>query len=250
MTVVEIIETEEQAAARIRQARARKALTSAPMLAYQLRWDATPLDGRTERGILRELRTPMLTGVVDAADELYVELQRWVLEWAVELQVPSPAGWSWRNIRTGSQLGMRADASPETALNLVTSSSAWLLWHENAIARLTGAEVYQDDVAGLVWSLRAAAGLVRPHRKSELVTIATRPCPECALDEVRVEYFGEPMAFAIARGERLSPTPIGDETEEQAANYFASATAGVTVRCAYCGWAPELKPSKIARWLS
>lgn len=252
VTVVEIIETEAQAAARVRLARARKALTSAPMLAYQLRWDATPLDGRTERGILRELRTPLLTGVTDAADELYVELQRWVLEWAVELQVASPEGWSWRNIRTGAELGLRADASPETAHNLVTSASAWLLWHENAIARLEGAEVYHDDVAGLIWAARGAAGLIRPHRKSDVVTIATRPCPNpmCGAVEVRVEYFGEPMAYAIARGERLSPTPIGSETEEQAANYFASAIAGVSVRCGLCGWSPELRPSQIARWLS
>ncbi len=252
MTVVEIQETEAQAAARIRQTRARKALAAAPMLAYQLRWDATPLDGRTEGGILREFRTPMMTGITDAADELYVELQRWVLEWAVELQVPSPAGWSWRNIRTAEQLGLRAEASPETAHNLVTSSSAWLLWHENAIAKLDGAGAYQDDVATLIWSLRAAAGMIRPHRRSEVVTISTRRCPNplCNSDEVRVEYFGEPMAYAIARGERLSPTPIGSESEEQAANYFASAIAGVSVRCAVCGWEPELKPSKIARWLS
>lgn len=252
METLEIVETEAQAAARIRLVRSRKALTAAPSLAYQLRWDAAPLDGRTERGVLPELRTPMMTALTDAADELYVVLQRWVAIWAADLQVPAPAGWSWRNPVTADLLGLRADATPETASILVSSAASWLLWHETEIAALPDVGEYHDDVASLVWSLRAAAGMIRSHRKSEIAEISTRMCPNplCASDEVRVEYFGEPMAFAIARGERLAPTPIGDETEDQAANYFAAAVAGVSVRCAVCGWAPELRPSKIARWLS
>lgn len=245
-------ETEEQAAARIRLVRSRKALAAAPMLAYQLRWDATPLDGRTERGVLPELRTPMLTGLTDAADELYVDLQRWVAIYAADLEVPAPEGWSWRNPNTAYPMGLRADATPETASILVSSAASWLLWHEAAIAALPDAAEFHDDVAALVWSLRAAAGMIRPHRRSEIVTISTRRCenPLCHSDEVRVEYFGEPMAYAEARGDHLRPVPLADETEDQMMNRFASIVAGVSVRCAVCGWAPEVRPSKIAKWLS
>lgn len=55
-------ETEEQAAARVRTIRCRTALRTAPETAARLRLAMTDTAGRTETGILRELRTPLRTG--------------------------------------------------------------------------------------------------------------------------------------------------------------------------------------------
>lgn len=233
-------ETEEQAAARLRRVRSRKALSTAPEVAYQLRWDGTPLDGRTERGWLPGQSTPLLTGITDAADELYVALHSWVTIWAMAIEQPAPAGWLWRDAIAGVPLGFRAGTDPETASNLVRSASAWLLWHETEIDALAGAPDYQDAVTSLVWDLRAAAGLIQVRQLATVSETSTRPCPVCGELQVRAEYFSEPLTAAVARGEQL-----------------LDATEGISVRCAHCGWSPErtaagklITSLKIARWLS
>jgi len=255
--VEEIKETEEQAAARIRRMRTRKALAAAPELAHQLRWDSVPLDGHTERGWLPAQRTPLITAAVDASDYLYAHLHGWTAYFADQLQIVGPTAYGWRNLHDPDAplIGLSADASPETAHALVTSAAAWLLWHENAIADHEDAAEYQGAVAFVVWGLRAQAGLIQPRRnthvkRTDITEYSTRPCPNCTALEVQVEYFGEPMESAESRGERLDPTPYENETDEQALNQFAQAIAGVTVRCTHCGWSPQLTPSKIARWLT
>jgi hypothetical protein len=244
-----IQETDEQKATRIRRVKARKALTAAPGLAYQLRWDSTPLDGRTERGWLPELRTPLLTEITDAADYLYTRLHGWVGYWAGQLDVVLPVAYGWRNLQhpDAPLLGLSSAATPETAHNLVTSVSAWLLWHENDIEALRSGEVidYLDDVPATIWNLRQNTRV----KQAEITEPSLRTCPRGHLD-VQIEFFGEPMESAEARGERLDVAARVGETEEHALNEFALVIAGITIRCTRCGWSPPLTASKIARWLT
>jgi hypothetical protein len=271
MQLVENVETEAQAAARIRKMKTRKALETAPSLVAHLRRVMMPADGRTERGEWKLYqRTPLLTGVADAADELYVVLRGWAGEWARELGEVEPVGEMWRNGQTAHAsdefkdaiaLGFRAGVSDARARRLVTRAAAFLCLHENAIGLLPFAATYQDEITELIWDLRSASRYVPPARKGAsmqdrlrdgaVVSIATRVCgnPLCGEDEVRVEYFGEPMAYAEARNERILLRDMGDDSD-RALNEFASVLAGVTVRCAVCGWVPPATPSKIAKWLS
>lgn len=250
MTGIEV--PEDVALAVLRAARTRKALEAAPELAFHLRWDALPVDGRTERGWLPEMRTPLLTAITDAADLLYVSLHLWTIEWAARLEVSPPTGWLWQRPIGGALLGFRAETTPGDAADLVRSATGWLDNYAADIAALDGDGNYQDGIAHLVWSLRAAGGLNKPQTAPALWEMATRECPnpDCGEHQVRAEYFGEPLAAAVARGERLKPMTLVDETEEEATNAFISAVAGVRVRCAACGWEPPLRPSKIARWLA
>lgn len=249
---IEVVETEEQAAARIRITRARKALQSAPMLAYSLRWDAIPLSGRTEVGELPELRTPLITAVVDAADELYVHLHGWSAYFGGKLEIASPAPWMSRR-SDGEPRGFRAETTPEDAHNLVSSVASWLLWHETDLTPIEHAADYLDAIATHIWALRAAAGLITPRKRNPIIEgFATRPCPKCERLEVRVEFFGEPMAYAEGTsGARLDTTPHSRaETQDDIVNELMEAIRGVKVRCAHCGWTADARPSQIARWLA
>jgi hypothetical protein len=249
---------EAAAEALLRAKRARKALAFAPELAAHLRSLLTPSDGRTERGELPELRTPLLTGVADAADELLARLLEWATWWAGELRVDLPVAWSFakRNYqdahpsagyRDVDAQGYRANVDARTAAAIMRSLVIWLIQHEEAIADHPRAGDYQDDVSALVWSLRAASGLVpdRPMREP-----SPRPCPVCGELAMRAEYFGSPFQAAVLRGERLSPAPSVDETEEQATNRFMRAVDGIEVRCEYCGHVEAASATRIARWLS
>ena len=231
--------SEQQLEAIFRRAKVRKALASAPELAYQLRWDSTPLDGRTERGDLPNDRTPMLTSIVDAADELYLGLHAWVLHWATILMKPSPEGWYWRRT-DGLPLGLRASTSPEDASSLVSSASLWLLEYEGTIAGFTEGPAFQDSVSSLIWDLRTAAGLTAQRKPSNLWEKSTRPCPSCLTASVRAEFFGEPISAATARGERL-----------------VDAVEGIQARCIVCGWVATrrrdgrlITMAKLARWVA
>jgi hypothetical protein len=223
-------ETEQQAAERVRRAKAIAALRAAPDTAARLRASGIPSDGRTEADVLPEWRTPLRTADVDAADALFVTLRDWTEIWSgrLNLETPTPGAWMRRD---GTPLGFRAGTSPETASLLVTSVAAWLLVHEDEIAKAPGAGEYHDSIVRAVWSQHDRTPVV--NRRRIIGDASDRSCPVCGFDEVRGEFFGEPLEAAEARGE-----DVVDEA------------AGVTVRCAYCGWKPDARVSSIARWLS
>jgi hypothetical protein len=225
-------ETEARAAARVRRVRARAALRAAPETAARLRAVGVPSDGRTEADVLPEWRTPLMTDVVDAADALFVALRDWAEIWAARLKVQPPAPGAWMR-RDGTPMGFRAGTSPEVAALLVTSAAGWLLIREETISETAGAAEYETAVARAVWSWRSAAGMATRRLQVTDWTTPPRLCPVCGEDQVRAEFFGEPMEAAEARGENLL-----DEI------------AGVGVRCAHCSWQAEARPSQIARWLS
>jgi hypothetical protein len=224
-------ETEAQAAERVRRARARAALRAASETAARLRAAGLPSDGRTEADVLPEWRTPLVTDAVDAADALFVTLRDWTEIWAGRLHLEAPAPGAWTR-RDGTPLGFRAGTSQETASLIVTSVASWLLFHEDAIAAADGAAEYQVAVARAVWSQRDRTATTTSRRRI-VMEASDRSCPVCGLDEVRGEFFGEPMESAEARGEHLL-----EELD------------GVGVRCAYCGWKPDATLSSVARWLS
>lgn len=266
---IEVVETEEQAAARIRRVKTRRALEQAPSLAAFMRRQVTRTGGHTERGEWKLYqRVPLLTGIADAADELYVGLRGWSAIWAGTLGIPGPLGEMWRNGQTAHAgddyldaiaLGFRAGTTDERARRLVSRVASWLLWHESDIDPLHDAVNYHDEVSTLISDLRSASGYSRPARRGApvaerirdgaVISPATMPCPACGELAVIVEYFGEPMAYAQARGERILLRDMGDDSDK-ALNEFAAAMSGVSVRCTACIWAPELRPSKIAKWLA
>jgi len=223
-------ETEQQIADKVRRAKALAALRAAPETAARLRASGIPSDGRTEADVLPEWRTPLVTGDVDAADALFIALRDWTEIWAARLHLEAPTPGAWMR-RDGTPLGFRAGTSPEVASLLVTSVASWLLYHEAEIAAAATAKEYHDAVTRAVWSQHDRTPSAR---RSKIVSEASdRSCPACGADEVRGEFFGESLEAAEARGEDLV-----DEV------------AGVTVRCAYCGWKPDARLSSVARWLS
>jgi hypothetical protein len=244
----------EAAEAIVRGERLRRALTEAPGLAEHLRTIVLHSDGRTEAGDLREWRTPLLTGTTDDADELFVVLLEHVTFWAEQLGIKPPLTAKAWNTRGGIRrevedvaAGFRAGTTPEQASSLVWALAFWLLEHDAAIAAHPNAATYQDEVASLVWSLRAGSRLA-----SAPVRMASpRPCPICDEHAVHGEFFGSTFEAAEKRGERLSAyARAGDETPEQALNAFLAAVAGVEVRCDFCGWKADAKATQIARWLA
>ena len=256
----DVVETTEERTAReaaeaiVRGERLRRALTEAPGLAEHLRTVVLHSDGRTEAIEFREMRTPLLTGTTDDADELFVVLLEHVAFWAEQLSIKPPmtaVAWNTRGgIRREVEdvaAGFRAGTTPEKASALVWTLAFWLLEHDAAIAAHPNAATYQDEVADLIWGLRSGSRLT-----SAPVRMASpRPCPICEELTVHGEFFGSSFEAAEKRGERLRAyARAGDETPEQALNAFLAAVAGVEVRCDFCGWKAEARATQIARWLA
>lgn len=263
-----IFETDEQRAAReaeeaaqearVRATKARKALAAAPELASHLRSLLEPADGRTEGGVLPEMRTPLLTDVTDSADELVRVLAEWGIYWATELGYDQPTALSFlrrdyqdshesRGHTDASIIGFRAGTNSSTARAIVWSLAVALQLGDDEREGHRMTDWYHDEVARLVWRLRMASRLspAKPLRES-----SPRPCPVCGEYAMRAEYFGSSFPAAEARGERLVPTPRVNETEEQATHAFLRAVDGIDVRCEHCGHVEEASTSKIVRWLS
>jgi len=251
------VEDEAAAEARIRLVKTRKALLSAPELVQHLRASLTPSDGRTERGVLPELRTPLLTGVADAADEVYAVLISWVGYWAPTLKINPPAALlaAWRNGQDSHRsvghsdapaLGFRAGTTPGEARGLVLAATTWLIDVEMEAADHDAVPDYQDEITRLIWGYRAASGLTT----APVRTASPRPCPVCHEPAVCGEYFGGSLDGAEKRDERIRAYARPGESPEQALNAFLSAVAGVAVRCQNCGWEAEARPSQIVRWLA
>jgi hypothetical protein len=240
----------------IRAEKTRRALSLAPDLAEHLRTLVLHSDGRTEPGAAITVeRTPLLAGITDDVDALFVLLLEWVAYWADTLEVKPPmtavAAWTTAGgiRREGPDVaaGFRAGTTPERASALVWSLAFWLLVNDGEISAHPTAATYQDDVTSTVWALRAASRLTN----APVRTTSPRPCPVCGEHTVHGEFFGSTFDAAEKRGERLSAWARRDgETAEQALNQFLAAVAGVEVRCEYCGWTADARPSQIARWLA
>lgn len=241
-------ETEEQAFARIRDVRSRKALTGAPDLVEHLRSMVFPSDGRTERGVEHPvMSTPLISGIVDDADELYVLLLEWTATWSEILDRLPPTIFAvgWRNLQDAHRstgytdnvvVGFKAGATPSGARGLVQLLTTWLLLHADEINAADNSAQYQDEITTAIWSLQSkypTRDRGRPTLRPVEHSHYARPCPVCGQEEVRGEWFSEPLEAAEARGENL-----------------LDGLEGITVRCAHCGWTEKPSAVRLARWLS
>lgn len=244
--------TAEEAAAekKLREVKARRALLAAPELAFNLRFDAVPLGGRTERGIEVPVeRTPILTGLVDDADELYEVLHSWVETFRTDGK-SSLVGWSAVRYGERTVIGLPANISPDGARAMVKVLTLWMLQRERTIFEHPLAGTFQDEVSSLVWDLRSAHRLTKARDR----VVSPRACPTCGEFEVGVEFFGQPFTAAERRGE-FDPVGAGTADErrdpgEPAGKAILDAVSGIDVRCAHCGWVGIPRASDILRWLS
>lgn len=245
------METEDVEAVRqLLQVRARRALLGAPDLAFHLRFEATPLDGRTERGVAVPVeRTPILSGLVDAADELYAVLHSWVDYFRGANPDVIHPGWRADRYGEATVIGLPANISPEGARAMVKVLVLWLQQRELTVFEHTMGPVFQDEVAALVWRLRAANRLTKVRDR----VVSVRPCPVCGEFEVAAEFFGEPFTAAERRGDLEVMVATADERRDPtspAGRRILSAVAGVGVRCGHCGWRAEPRAGDIVRWLA
>lgn len=272
--IATLVETEEQAASRVRASRGRVALEEAPRAVEHLRGLLEPGDGRTERGVdIRYERTPLLTQVADDADETYKLLVDWTLTWAALLNVPGPSSAivAHRNFQDSHASqgfadaevrGFKAGTTPSGGRMLTQLLTTWLLVHSDQIRTHELADQFHDEVAAQVWRVRAGHGLL-PARPVTVGLFGTDGEPRKCLyghAEVRALFFGEPMAAAEARGEfdfelaEYRPErPIADEKRDptaRAGRQILDAVTGIRVECGYCGWSARPKVSDIAGWLS
>jgi hypothetical protein len=212
--VNDIIETEEEAAARIRGWRARKALEQAPELMEFVR--SIAVGGQSERGeTLPEWTAPMRITAAEESDSVYAQLIDWVSFWAEVLDSPPPAVHlsAWR-AREEVQ-GFRPGTTSNGAHILTRLLTMWLLQRSERIAEHPTAQAYQDDVCGLIWSLRAKYPTApRPEK-----LVNPRPCPKC--------------------GELGVQAGWGSENE-----------LDVTVECMICGSVVEADPLQLVKWLA
>lgn len=209
----------------IMQHRTRTALSHAPELVAHLRAIILPSDGRTEAGVEQRIqRTPLLTGVADDADAVYVKLLEWGRFWFGtfrEVQAPfararavtdpdSPV--SAPEVKV---LGFHSGTTPEGARFLVGSVAGWLSNRLDRIAEHAVAKTFFEDVTGVVWGLRARHGLTRFRERP----VTPRRCPEC----------GEASVGAVWTSERVTD---------------------VVVACVNCGWfLPAPTPVQVVSWL-
>jgi len=220
-------ETEEEAEARLRALRTRKALGQAPELAQHLRAKLHLTDGRTEPGIeFRVMATPLLTTIADDADELYVRLIDWRTHFARWITFePAAAPKALRNFGDSHQslgyadapvLGFEAGTTPTMAATLIRRQSGWLLDHDTQINLLPDAAEYQADITNLIWGLRARHALT-PAKERE---VSPRVCEVCS----------EAAVVAVWSGARATD---------------------VEIYCEHCGTVmPTPRPSLVEKWIS
>lgn len=177
-----------EALAVLRAERARRALQQAPEAAAHIRSLLEPSDGRTERGaVFAVMTTPLHTGEADDADDLFARLVEWALFWADTLEVQPPASgvaaWQGWNEAAGETVvrGFKAGTTVEGARMLMRLQTLWLLTHHEKISGHESAEVYQDDVAELVRTVRGRYGLTAVRERM----VRPRPCPTCGEAGVR-----------------------------------------------------------------
>ena len=253
-----VIETEDQAAARIRETKTRRALLVASEVAEEMAARVYPADGVTEAGEdVRVARIPMRGRILDDLNDLYGSMVEVVVELAEQADEGLPvaaaaAVWQTRQVldtESGeshelvSVYGLPWRVSPTSVRDLVRSLSVWLTARLPRFLALEAGTA--DDLVRKVWTLRFRYGLVTPSARA----VSPRTCARCGVRDVRVEFFGGPLEAAEARGERLSLVPRRWETPEQAAQEFYQAVDGITVRCGNCGERVDASVSQVAGWL-
>lgn len=252
MTDLETDVDEARAEFLLAAVRAGAALQLAPELVGHIRSKVHPSDGRTERGIeVRQERTPLLTGVVDDADEVYALLHGWVDLFRSAGAHPTASGWR-RTDRHGveSVIGLPAHISSAGAEAMTKVLTLWLLQRSVMIQEHPAAADFYAEVTSLIWNLRARHQLTRARE----VPVAARPCPVCGEAAVQVEFFGQPFVAAERRGEF---DPIGDGTADErrdpghpAGKAILDAVSGIDVRCSHCGWTGIPRASQILGWIA
>lgn len=241
----DLTDEEIQAEFLLRAVRAGAALQLAPELVGHIRARSHPDDGRTEAGFdLRSARTPLLTGVVDDADEVYTQLHGWV-----ETFRGKRPGVAWVR-RDGNVIGLPAHLSDRGAQAMTYVLTAWLLQRSVWIQDQPAAGDFYDEITATIWRLRSKHQLTR----AVPTQTAVRACPTCGRFEVKLEYFGQPFDAAERRGE-FDPVQDGTADERRDPNQPAgkailNAVSGIDVRCAHCGWVGIPKASEILRWLA
>jgi hypothetical protein len=190
-----LLETEQQAEARIRDMRVRRALKDAPDVARHVR--SIAVGGQIERGeTLPEWTAPMRITAADDLDSFYSQLLDWVSYWSQVLGSMPPAttvmAWTLRN---RDIQGFKANTTPEGAGILVKLNTGWLLARAERIAAHESGQVFQDDVNGLLWRLRSAYGLtpdrVRPVR--------ARACPVCREYQIGTQWLSLDLRDVVVR---------------------------------------------------
>lgn len=205
--------------------RTRTALSQAPELVAHMRSLMLPLDGRTERGVEQPIqRTPLLTGVVDDADGVYVLLVEWARYWFTEFrEVRAP----FARVRAVTDLdspvsapevrvlGFHSGTTSEGSRFLTGAVSGWLSSRLDRISEHATAKTFFEDVVSSVWGLRARHGLTRFRERP----VTPRRCPEC----------GEASVGAVWTSELVTD---------------------VIVACVNCGWfLPAPTPVQVVSWL-
>ena len=207
-------ETEEQAAARILEWRARKALTHAPELIHYVR-SLIPHPERGEEHV--HMWSPMRLSPTDDADQFYANLVNWVLAWADYLNTTPPAAATvWAN--TSDVQGFRAGTTPAGAQTLVKLQVDWLTRNREQINAHQFATEYQTNMVEILGELRGRYPTApRPPKE-----VHPRPCPQC----------GEPA--------------VGAEW----ASADVTAVLDVQIRCEVCDFTIAGKPSDIVKWIA
>ena len=236
----------------VRAVKAGAALQLAPELVGHIRARSHPSDGRTERGIEVVVeRTPLLTQLVDDADEVYALLHGWVDTFRSAGHHPLPAGWRRTDPHgVESVIGLPARMSAAGAEAMTKVLTLWLLQRSATIQKHPAAGDFYDEITSTVWAMRTRHQLT----KARDTAVAERPCPVCGEREVRVEFFGQPFTAAERRGEF---DPIGGGTADErrdprtpAGKAILDAVSGIDVRCSHCGWTGIPKVSEVIGWLA
>lgn len=179
-----ILETEEQAEARVRAFRAHQALEQAPELVAHLRALVDAGDRQEPGIVLPRESTPLRTEIADDADTIYAQLLDWVGYWAdvLEKRPPTAAVVAWRLQRdAGVQTaGFRAGTTPEGAAMLTRLQTVWLHLHAEWISAHPSGPTFEDDVTTLIRSMRGRHRLVPVREKP----VHPRVCLTCREPEV------------------------------------------------------------------
>lgn len=194
--LVDLPETEDQVAARLRAVRCRDALKEAPELVRHIR-ALVEAGERTEAGVWSPpQRTPLVTEWVDDADEVFVRLLEWVRYWSEQLSVEAPSAVKvhWSRVDQDSRaaaperapLGFRGGTTPEGAADLVGVVGVWLNLRAERISGHKSGQEYQDDVAKIIRDLQGKYRLT-PARDRR---VQPRVCPECSEAGVGVSWPG------------------------------------------------------------
>lgn len=160
-------------------ARARRRLLEVAGLVAYVRTLVVPAMGGASDGMPRAASKtaplPLRADAVDDSDDAYARLLEWVSYWARELATEPPVAVQVKWRAKDEPDGFRAGTTPAGAGLLVKLVTTWLLTHQDRIVVHASAQAYLDDVADMVWKLRAKYPRApRPERG-----VLERPCPVC-----------------------------------------------------------------------